>query len=139
MVELAPSETATFARGPAALLGDLGMLIRYRIAVGTAVCLLASAVHAENGDAWGLCKSGYSDDTVVRTESRGTITIAEVQVNDRVWSFSELVGKPGWSTVLKRVDGQQQYTLLSDFSEPDSKAVTKACWRIKRKGHSDSK
>jgi hypothetical protein len=110
------------------------MRIRDRLAVGTAICLLAFAAHAEPGKAWGTCKSGYADDTIVRTESRGVITIAEVQVSDRVWSFNEVVGKPGWSKVLQRVDGEQQYTLLSDFVEPESDVVTKACWRIKRNG-----
>lgn len=98
----------------------------------TALYLLASAAQANNGQGFGRCKQGFADGTVVRTESRGNLTIGEVRVSDRVWSFNEMVGKPGWSKVLQRVDGKQHYKLLSDFSEPGSAAVTKACWNIKR-------
>jgi hypothetical protein len=80
----------------------------------------------------GHCKTGFADDTLVRTAQRGDLTIAQVRVGDRVWSFNEAVGKPGWSTVLERVERGPHYMLLSDFSEPDSAAVTRACWRIQR-------
>lgn len=110
------------------------MRLQYRVAVLAALCLIASAAQTNNGQrqGFGRCKDGFADGTRVRTESRGDITIGEIRVNDRVWSFNELVGKPGWSKVLQRVDGAQHYQLLSDFTEPGSATVTKACWRIKR-------
>jgi hypothetical protein len=93
--------------------------------------MAASSVQA-NGQGFGPCRAGFSDDTMVRTESRGDMTIAQVQVNDRVWSFNEGVGKPGWSKVLRRIDGPNDYKLHADFSEPGSDEITKACWLIKR-------
>lgn len=96
------------------------------------LCLLATSAHANEGQGFGNCKTGFADNTQVKTESRGDVTIAQVQVNDRVWSFNEFIGKPGWSKVLKRVDGGQSYKILVDFTEPGSTVVTKACWLIKR-------
>jgi len=95
--------------------------------------LLAANAQA-NGAGHGQCKTGFSDETMVDTQPRGQITIGEVQVSDRVWSFSEADGKPGWSEVLRRVDTGPHYTLFVDFIEPDTGSITKGCWRIKRVG-----
>ena len=108
------------------------MHIRYRLAALAALCLIATPGLAGEGQGFGRCKTGFADDTQVRTETRGDITIGEVRVSDRVWSFNEIVGKPGWSRVLQRVDGGKHYQLLSEFSEPGSSVITKACWRIER-------
>lgn len=108
------------------------MRVQSFAAVLAAMCLLPTSAHANEGQGFGVCKSGFSDSTRVKTESRGEVTIAQVQVDDRVWSFNEFVGKPGWSKVLKRVDGGQSYKILADFTEPGSTVVTKACWLIKR-------
>lgn len=92
----------------------------------------ASARADNNGLGIGVCKSGFADNTVVSTESRGNVTIGELRVDDRVWSFNEGVGKRGWSRVLRRVDaGPHSYRILADFTEPGSSVVTKACWIIK--------
>ena len=109
------------------------MRIDSRLAVLAALCLMSTLAHAD-GEGFGRCKDGFAEDTLVRTESRGDMTIREVQVSDRVWSFNEMVGKPGWSRVVQRIEGQEHYKLLSDFTEPDSGTVTKACWRIRRTG-----
>lgn len=79
----------------------------------------------------GKCKDGFAADTLVRTEMRGNRSIGEIMIGDRVWSYNEAVGREGWSKILQRVDRGPHYMLLSDFSEPGSAAVTKACWRIK--------
>jgi hypothetical protein len=97
-----------------------------------ALCLLATSAQANEGQGFGACKAGFADSTVVKTETRGELTIAQVQVNDRVWSYNQFIGKPGWSKVLKMVDGGQNYKILADFTEPGSVEVTKACWLIKR-------
>lgn len=107
------------------------MRIHLPVAVMAALCLVASSAQA-SGQGFGRCKDGFADGTRVRTESRGEMTIGEVLVSDRVWSYNELLGKPGWSKVLQRVDGGQHYQLLLDFSEPGSAVVTKVCWRIQR-------
>ena len=107
------------------------MRIPARMAATAALCLMTANAQAD-GQGFGRCKSGFADDTVVRTEARGDLTIAEVRVDDRVWSFNEAVGKPGWSKVLRRVDGGRHYKILADFTEPGSTAVTKACWFIER-------
>lgn len=108
------------------------MRIQFRLFAIVAFGLLADAAHANDAQGFGRCKSGFADDTLVRTEARGDMTIGQVQVSDRVWSFNEVVGKPGWSRVLKRVDGGQHYKLLSEFSEPGSAKVTRTCWNIRR-------
>lgn len=108
------------------------MRIQSFAAVLAALCLLPASAHANEGLGFGVCKLGFFDSTRVKTESRGEVTIAEVQVDDRVWSFNELIGKPGWSKVLKRVEGGKTYKILADFTEPGSSEVTKACWLIKR-------
>lgn len=110
------------------------MRSQLRLALAAALLLAASSVHANSGQGFGPCKSGFADDTRVNTESRGEMTIGEVQVNDRVWSFNQQVGKPGWSKVLRKVESGQNYRLLADFTEPGSTAVTKACWLIDRTG-----
>lgn len=95
---------------------------------------LARADNGNNGVGMGVCKSGFADNTVVSTESRGNVTIGELRVDDRVWSFNEGVGKQGWSRVLRRIDAGPNYRILADFTEPGSSAVTKACWIIKPAG-----
>ena len=95
---------------------------------GTLTLLAGNATAAPVGK----CKDGFADGTRVRTQQRGEMTIGEVAVGDAVWSFNEAVGKPGWSTIQRREDRGQHYVLLSDFSEPGSAEVTKACWRIRR-------
>ncbi len=116
---------------PLIVQGEMRMRLQLRVATLAAIGLMASSVHA-NGQGFGQCKSGFADDTRVNTESRGELTIGEVRVNDRVWSFNEAVGKPGWSRVLHRVEAGGHYKLLADFTEPGSTTVTKACWRISR-------
>ena len=96
-----------------------------------ALGVVAASAHANNGEGFGVCKSGFADDTVVSTESRGNVTIGELRVDDRVWSYNEVVGKKGWSKVLNRVSGGPSYRILADFNEPGSSEVTKACWIIK--------
>ncbi len=108
------------------------MRIQAFAAVLATLCLLATSAQANEGQGFGVCKIGFADSTRVNTESRGEVTIAQVQVNDRVWSFNEFIGKPGWSKVLKRVDGGKTYKILADFTEPGSSKVTKACWLIRR-------
>lgn len=108
------------------------MHIRYRLAALTVACLISTPTLAGAGQGFGRCKTGFADHTQVRTEGRGDITIGEVRVSDRVWSFNEIVGKPGWSRVLQRIEGGKHYRLLSEFSEPGSSEITKACWRIER-------
>lgn len=110
------------------------MRFQFHLALVAAVLLVASTAHANSGQGFGPCKSGFADNTRVNTESRGEMTIGEVQVNDRVWSFNEFVGKPGWSRVLRRIEAGPRYKLLADFTEPGSSAVTKACWLIDRTG-----
>src|SRR5688572_22007258 len=122
------------ARGPPALFGEFCVHIRYRLAVLTAACLFATPALAGAGQGFGRCKTGFADNTRIRTEARGEMTIGEVRVSDRVWSFNEIVGKPGWSRVLQRIEGGKHYQLLSEFSEPGSSEITKACWRIERAG-----
>lgn len=107
------------------------MRIQLQLGVMTALFLVAASAHA-NGEGFGRCKEGFSEDTRVETEFRGDLTIGEVLVNDRVWSFNEIVGKPGWSRVLRRSEGARHYRLFVDFTEPESTQVTKACWLIKR-------
>jgi hypothetical protein len=119
-------------RPAARILGETEVRNQFRLAIVAAACFLTSNAYAGNDQGFGRCKDGFADNTMVRTESRGDLTIGQVQVSDRVWSFNEIVGKPGWSRVLQRVDGGQHYKLLSEFSEPGSAQVTKACWRIKR-------
>jgi hypothetical protein len=94
---------------------------------------VATSAHANNGQRVGVCMTGFEDDTVVSTESRGSVTIGQLAVNDRVWSFNEVVGKKGWSKVLERVGGGNSYRIMADFTEPGSTDVTKACWVIKAK------
>lgn len=105
---------------------------QFNVATLAVLCLLATSAQANEGQGFGTCKTGFADSTSVKTESRGEVTIAQVQVNDRVWSFNEFIGKPGWSKVLKRVDGGKSYKILVDFTLPDSTKVTKACWLIQR-------
>lgn len=107
------------------------MRFQLRLAAMAASFILASTAQAA-AEPIGKCKDGFADGTRVRTEARGDMTIGSVQVGDRVWSFNEMVGKPGWSRILQRTDRGQHYLLLSDFTEPGSSAVTKACWRIRR-------
>jgi hypothetical protein len=87
----------------------------------------------DNDNGIGVCRSGFADDTMVSTELRGNVTIGDLQIGDRVWSNNEGDGKQGWSRVLRRVDAGPHYKILSDFTEPGSSAVTKACWIIKPK------
>lgn len=96
-----------------------------------AMCLVATGVQAKE-QGFGQCKEGFADGTQVKTEARGERMIAEVQVNDRIWSFNQSVGRPGWSKILRRVDDGKYYKLLVDFTEPGADTITKACWRIKR-------
>ena len=103
-------------------------------AVLAALNLAATSAHANNGEGFGVCKSGFADNTVVSTESRGNVTIGELQVDDRVWSYNEVVRKKGWSRVLNRVGGGASYRIMADFTEPGSSVVTKACWIIKPAG-----
>lgn len=120
------------ARPTRATSGDFRVLIRFRLAVMAAICLIATPAFADEGQGFGRCRTGFADHTRVRTEARGDMTIGEVRVSDRVWSFNEIVGKPGWSRVLKRIDNGKQYKLLSEFSEPGSSEITRACWDIQR-------
>lgn len=110
------------------------MRFHLRLALVAVLLLTASSAYANNGQGFGSCKSGFSDNTRVNTESRGEMTIGEVQVNDRVWSFNQFVGKPGWSRVLRRIEAGPRYKLLADFTEPGSNVVTRACWLIDRTG-----
>jgi len=103
-------------------------------AVLAAFSVAAASAHANNGEGYGVCMSGFADNTVVSTESRGKVTIGQLQVDDRVWSYNEVVGKKGWSRVLSRVGGGASYRIMADFSEPGSSDVTKACWIIKPAG-----
>jgi hypothetical protein len=98
-----------------------------------ALYLVVGSVHAES-PGYGRCIEGFSDDTRIRTDARGEMTIGEVRLQDRVWSFNQIIGKPGWSTVRRRTEGQQHYRLFVDFVEPDSEWTTKACWLIRRTG-----
>ena len=101
-------------------------------ALVVAVALMPAAVRADsNGVGMGVCRSGFADNTLVSTESRGNVTIGQLRVDDRVWSFNEGVGKQGWSKVLRRIDGGPNYRILADFTEPGSTKITKACWLIK--------
>lgn len=84
-----------------------------------------------NGQGFGVCKTGFASNTVVSTQSRGNVTVSELQVGDRVWSFNEIIGKNGWSKVLRRVEAGPSFRILADFTEPGSTAVTKACWNIR--------
>jgi hypothetical protein len=108
------------------------MRIQPLAAALAALCLLSLSAQGNEGQGFGACKEGFADTTLVKTESRGEMTIAQVQVDDRVWSFNPSIRKPGWSKVLKVVDGGQSYRILADFTEPGSSEVTKACWLIKR-------
>lgn len=101
------------------------------VATVVAMGLAASAVQAKEVG-FGQCKEGFADGTQVKTEARGELTIGQVQVDDRIWSFNQSVGRPGWSKVLRRVDEGKYYKLLVDFTEPGADGITKACWRIKR-------
>ena len=107
----------------------------YQFAAATVVLGLMSAPSSaagdNNGQGFGVCRSGFADDTVVSTESRGNVTVGQLQVGDRVWSYNEIIGRNGWSKVLRRVDAGPAYRILADFTEPGSAAVTKACWNIK--------
>ncbi len=96
--------------------------------------LLAFPAAQANGIGHGRCKAGFNLDTRVSTESRGELRIVQVQVNDRVWSFNQDVGKTGWSRVSQRIEQGPHLTLLADFVDPDTQAVTPACWRIKQTG-----
>lgn len=108
----------------------------------TQACLLTLAVAAlfaapaaqADGVGHGRCKAGFNLDTRVSTENRGELRIDQVQVNDRVWSFNQDVGKTGWSRVSQRIQQGPHLTLLADFVDPDTRAVTPACWRIKQTG-----
>ena len=105
----------------------------YQLATATVALGLLSmpALADNNGQGFGVCKSGFSTDTVVSTEARGNVTVNELRVGDRVWSYNEIIGKNGWSKVLRRVDAGQAYKILADFTEPGTNAVTKACWNIR--------
>ena len=103
-------------------------------AVLAALSVMATSARANNGEGFGVCKTGFADNTVVSTESRGNVTIGELKVDDRVWSFNEVVHKKGWSRVLSRVGGGPSYRIMADFTEPGSSEVTKACWIIKPAG-----
>ena len=105
------------------------MRFHLRLAVLAASCVLAFAAHAADEPS---CVDGFADGTRVRTESRGDMSIGQVQVGDRVWAFNQFIGKAGWSRILRRTDAAEHYLLHSDFSEPGSATVTKACWRIRR-------
>lgn len=107
------------------------MRIRLQLAAVAAFGLMASLAQAE-GQGFGRCKTGFEDGTKVNTASRGELSIGQVRANDRVWSFNEVIGKAGWSKVLRRVDAGPHYTLFVDFTEPDTGAVTKACWHIRK-------
>ena len=108
------------------------MRFHHLAVVAAALIFFAIGTAQANGQGLGVCKTGFQDDTVVSTESRGDVTISQVHVNDRVWSFNEAIGKPGWSKVLRRVEAGPSYKILADFTEPGSSTVTKACWIIKR-------
>ena len=104
----------------------------YQLAAAlVALGLVSAPAQANNGLGFGVCKNGFADDTVVSTESRGNVTVGQLQVGDRVWSYNEIIGRNGWSKVLRRVDAGPAYRILADFTEPGSAAVTKACWNIK--------
>lgn len=112
----------------------------YLVAAAAAVFALASAAcfagngngnGGDNGNGFGVCKSGFADDTVVSTEARGNVTVGQLQIGDRVWSYNEFIGKNGWSKVLRRIDAGPAYKILADFTQPGSTEVTKACWIIK--------
>ena len=107
------------------------MRIYQLAAVAVALGLAAAPSQANEGMGFGVCKSGFANNTVVSTESRGNVTVGELKVNDRVWSFNEIIGKHGWSKVLRRIDSGPHYRILADFTEPGSNVVTKACWNIK--------
>lgn len=97
-----------------------------------AVLCLAATPSTANEVGFGACSRGFDHSTRVQTEARGVLTIAEVQVNDRVWSLNEVVGRPGWSRILRRVEAGNHYKLLADFTEPGDSKITKACWHIRR-------
>jgi hypothetical protein len=99
-----------------------------------ALLLAAAPTQAEVGQGFSPCKSGFRDDTRVKTEPRGEMTIAEVRVNDRVWSMNLDIGQPGWSKVLRKVENAGQFRLFVDFVEPESSLTRKACWIIERTG-----
>lgn len=104
---------------------------RVRVAAMAALCLAAAGAQASEVG-FGACSRGFNPDTRVQTEARGVVTIDEVQVDDRVWSMNEIIGKPGWSRILRRVDAGNHYKLLADFTEPGDSKITKACWHIRR-------
>jgi hypothetical protein len=110
---------------------ESGMGIEKLAAALAALGMVVTSAHANNGQGFGVCKTGFADDTVVSTESRGDVTIGQLQVDDRVWSYNEVVGKKGWSKVLSRVGGGPSYRIMADFTEPGSTEVTQACWIIK--------
>jgi hypothetical protein len=115
------------------------MRIHLFAAATVALGLVSAPSHADNagngnGMGFGVCKSGFAQNTVVSTEARGNVTIDELKVGDRVWSYNEIVGKPGWSKVLRRLDAGPSYRILADFTQPGSTEVTKACWLIKTAG-----
>ena len=120
------------SRGPGPAIGGT---VRNFIGMAAAAAfgLLAASAQANNGNGFGRCEEGFTDGTVVRTESRGNLPIGQVRVSDRVWSLDEASGKQGWSRILRRVEAGQHYKLLSEFSAPGSNAVTQACWRIPRR------
>ena len=67
----------------------ISLLATATVALG----LVCAPVRADNnGQGFGVCKSGFADDTVVSTEGRGDVTIGQLKVGDRVWSFDEAVG-----------------------------------------------
>jgi hypothetical protein len=107
------------------------MRIHQLAAATVALGLGSTAAHANNGQGFGVCKSGFADNTVVSTEARGNVTVGQLKVGDRVWSFNEIIGKNGWSKVLRRVDAGPQYRILADFTQPGSNEVTQACWIIR--------
>lgn len=107
----------------------------YQLAAAmVALGLVPAPVQANNGLGFGACKYGFADDTLVSTESRGNVTVGALKVGDRVWSYNEIVGKNGWSKVLRRVEAGPSYRILADFTQPGSTEVTRACWIIKAAG-----
>ncbi|HRQ64946.1 MAG TPA: hypothetical protein PKZ76_08790 [Xanthomonadaceae bacterium] len=109
------------------------MSIPVRVGVAVALSLAAVSAHA-GGQGYGRCIEGFSDDTRVQTETSGEKTIGEVRLNDRVWSFNQIIGKPGWSRVERRTEGPRHYRLFVDFVDPDTDLTSKACWLIQRAG-----
>jgi hypothetical protein len=107
------------------------MCMQLRGCMIAALMLVAGTAWADE-QGYGTCKTGFRDDTRVRTEPRGELTIAELRIDDRVWSMNLDIGLPGWSRIQRRVENPGQFRLFVDFVEPESGLRRKACWVIER-------